>query len=166
MLLLAAGCVLFGVYNPLPLHGLVEPVLGGKLIESVAGLPRSWYLAGFSVFVLALAVLNHAYGVKRSGRALGAADHIHYAPGLKPVYSWAEAGLLDPYNIGMKLVNGLCIVLFAIDRAIDWIVASFTKSCAALLSRGIRKAHTGEHWMYVLWVVGGAVIVALIFVIP
>ncbi|MCL2879608.1 MAG: hypothetical protein FWF29_05115 [Treponema sp.] len=166
MILLAAGCVLFGVYNPLPLRGLIEPVLGARLAHSLSGLPHNWLLAGISLAVLALAVLNHMYGVKKSGSALGAADHIHYAPGLAKIYNWAEAGLLDPYNVTMKLVKGAATGLFAVDRAIDWVVTSLTGSCAALLSRGIRTIHTGRHWMYALWVLAGAAAVALIIILP
>jgi len=165
MLILAAGCLLFGVYNQLPLHGLIEPVLGKRLTESFAGLPQNMVVVAIFLVILVLSVFNHIYGVKKSGKASGAADHIHYAPGLKPVYGWAEAGLLDPYNIGMKCVNGIAVALFAVDRAIDWVVSSLTRGCAALISAGIRKVHTGQHWMYVLWVVGGAAIVALVFII-
>ena len=163
MIVLAFGCLLFGVYNPLPLRGFIEPVLGAKLTESFAGLPQSWNLALISVIVLALAVLNHYYGVKRSGKAVGASDHIHYAPGLKTVYGWAEAKLLDPYEIGMKLVNAASIALFAVDRAIDWIYSGFASGCASLLSRGLVRLHTGKHWAAILWTFAGAAAVALIF---
>jgi len=163
MAALAFACVLFGVYNPLPLRGLIEPVLGQRLAESAAGLPRNWALAAVSVVILGLAVLNHLYGVRKSGKASGASDHIHYAPGLKTVYGWAEAKLLDPYDVGMKLANGASAGLLAIDRAIDWAVARLTAAAAGLVSAGIRRAHTGRHWMYVLWTLAGAAIVALIF---
>ncbi|MCL2479328.1 MAG: hypothetical protein FWF22_07490 [Treponema sp.] len=166
MLILAAGCLIFGVANPLPLHGFIEPILGSRLVESFAGLPQNMMVVCISIIILILGVLNHIYGVRKSGRPLGASDHIHYAPGLKPIYGWAEAGLLDPYNIGMKFVNGVAIVFFAIDRAIDWVVSSLTRGFAVVVSAGIRIAHTGQHWVYVLWVLGGVAVIALIFVIP
>jgi NADH-quinone oxidoreductase subunit L len=160
--LLALVCVLFGVYNPLPLRGLIEPVLGWKLEHSVAGLPHNWVLVGISITVLGLAVLNHIYGVRKSGKPSGASDHIHYAPGLKTVYGWAEARLTDPYEIGMKLINVTAIGLRAIDHAIDWFFNRLIVAVTNLLSLVIRKAHTGQHWMYALWMVAGAIIVALV----
>jgi len=165
MVILALGCLLFGVINSLPLHGLIEPVLGSKLTESFAGLPQNMIIAGVSVVVLILAVFNHRYGVKKSGKASGAADHIHYAPALKQIYGLAEAGKLDPYNIGMKFVNAVAAVFFAIDRVIDKIVASLTSGLAALVSAGIRKVHTGQHWVYVLYIMGGVAVVAFVFII-
>ena len=162
---LAFTCVLFGVYNPLPLQGLIEPILGGALPHTFAGLPHNWILAAISVCVLALAVLNHLYGVKKTGKAIGAVDHIHYAPGLKPVYAWAEAGLLDPYTICGKLLEGLSIAFTAIDRGIDWFYMKFVTGTAALVATGINRAHTGKHWLYVLWVLAGAIGVALIIFI-
>ena len=163
MLIIALGCLLFGVYNALPLRGLIEPVLGARLHESFSGLPKSWTLTGISLVVLALAVLNHYFGVKRAGRALGASDHIHYAPGLKTIYGWAEARLLDPYEIGMKLVNAAAKVLFAADRVIDWFYNGLAVGFTALLSRVLARLHTGKHWVSVLWVLAGAAAVALIF---
>jgi len=162
--IIALGCIVFGVYNPLPLRGFLEPVVGNGLTHSVAGLPSNWVLVVISVLVLGLAVLNHFYGVKKSGKASSASDHIHYAPVLKTVYGWAEARLLDPYEIGMKLAGGAAVGLWAADRAIDWVYNRLITAIAGFLSRVISIAHTGRHWMYVLWVLGGTIIVALIFV--
>ena len=163
MIAIALGCVVFGVYNPLPLKGLIEPILGARLEHTLSGLPHNWLLVSISVIVLLLAVANHLYGVKKTGKALGSVDHIHYAPGLKTVYGWAEARLLDPYEIGMKAVNALSLIFLRVDRAIDWVVSGLTVSIAELVSLGIRRAHTGQHWLYVLWVMAGAAAVALIF---
>jgi len=153
------------VYNPLPLQHLIEPALGGSLTQSFAGLPHNWILAAISVGVLLLAVANHYFGVKRSGSALGSSDHFHYAPGLKPIYAAAEAGVLDPYIFCGKLLDVFSIVLDAIDKAVDWIYQKLAPGIAGVLGAGISKAHTGKHWMYVLWILGGAVVIALIFIV-
>jgi len=171
--LLALGCILFGVYNPLPLRGLIEPIVYSNLMQSLsrftavsyAGLPKNWLLVGISIVILGLAILNHIYGVRKSGKAQGASDHIHYAPVLKNVYDWAEAGLIDPYNIVRALIGYIATALFAIDRLIDRLYTGLAAGAASLISKGINKAHTGKHWMYVLWVLGGAAAVALIFVV-
>ncbi|MCL2889046.1 MAG: hypothetical protein FWE65_01340 [Eggerthellaceae bacterium] len=163
IVVLALACILFGVYNPLPLQGMIEPVLGNRLGHSFAGLPHNWLLAGISVGVLLLAVLNHFYGVKKSGKASGASDHIHYAPGLKSIFAWSEAGLLDPYRLCGKLLEWFSIALDAIDKAIDWVYMSLVTSFAFGVSRGINKADTGGHWLYVLWALAGTVAISLIF---
>jgi len=161
--IIALGCVLFGVYNPLPLRGFLEPVVGNRLEHSAAGLPTNWVLVIISIAVLALAVLNHVYGVRKAGKASGASDHIHYAPILKTIYGWAEARLLDPYEIGMKLVSGAASGLMAADRAIDWAYNKGVTGIASFAAGAVSKAHTGRHWMYALWILGGVVIVAFIF---
>ena len=163
--ILAFVCILFGVYNPLPLQHLIEPVLGGSLVQSFAGLPHDWVLAGISVLVLCLAVLNHVFGVKKSGKASGASDHIHYAPGLKPIYALAEAGKLDPYYLCGKLVDGFSIALAAVDTGVDWFFSKLATGTALAFASVLEKAHTGKHWLYVLWALGGAALVVFIFAI-
>ena len=171
LVVLALVCVVFGVYNPLPLQGLIEPVLSTsrfasmELVHTFAGLPHDWLLAGISVVVLLLAVLNHFYGVKRAGKSLGASDHIHYAPGLKSIYALAETGATDPFVLCGKLVDAFSFVLNGIDKGVDMIYSKLAVGFAELLALGLNKAHTGKHWMYVLWVLGGAVVVIVIFTI-
>ena len=171
LVVLALVCVVFGVYNPLPLQGLIEPVLSTshfasmELVHTFAGLPHDWLLAGISVVVLLLAVFNHFYGVKRAGKSLGASDHIHYAPGLKPIYALAETGATDPFVLCGKLVDAFSFVLNGIDKGVDMIYSKLAVGFAELLALGLNKAHTGKHWMYVLWVLGGAVVVIVIFTI-
>ena len=171
LVVLAFLCVLFGVYNPLPLQGLIEPVLSTSqwtslaLVYSFAGLPHDWLLAGISVVVLLLAVLNHFFGVKKAGKALGASDHIHYAPLLKTTYALAEAGKTDPYVLCGKLVDAFSFILDAIDKGVDLIYSKLAVAFAELLALGLNKVHTGRHWMYVLWVLGGTVVVIVIFTV-
>jgi NADH-quinone oxidoreductase subunit L len=165
MLALAALCVLFGLWNALPLNNLIEPILGARLEgETFASvLPLNWGLAAISVAVLLLAAGNHALGVKRTGKGLGAVDHIHYAPGLKQIYDAAEKRRFDPYEIGMAVIRGFSKLLFWIDRGIDWVYNHFLAGLVSTLSWLVRKPHNGTHWMYILWALGGTVVVALIF---
>jgi NADH-quinone oxidoreductase subunit L len=163
MIILAAGCILFGVYNPLPLKGLIQPILGERLEgENFAGFHMN-YLVAISLGVFALSALNHVYGVRRTKRGLGAVDHIHYAPGLKQIYEAAEKRYFDPYDIGMAVINGISKVFWAIDRGIDFLMGRFPVLLANGLSFGIRKAHTGSHWMYIAWVLGGLALTAVLF---
>jgi NADH-quinone oxidoreductase subunit L len=153
--ILAAGCVLFGVYNPLPLEHLVEPVIGARLEHSFSGPPHSLLLVAATLIVLALALANHAWGVKRSGRGVGASDHIHHAPGLSMVYDLAERRFFDPYDVGLALVDRFARLAFALDRAIDWLYDVAAPRIAAFLTGEIRAFHTGGYALYALWALGG-----------
>lgn len=163
MIIIAFGCILFGVYNPLPLNHLIQPILGNRLEgHNYAGLPQNWMLVGISIVVLLLAYLNHIYGVKKSGSGLGAADHIHYAPGFATVYKWAELRYFDPFDIGMHIVNGVSKVFWWIDRGIDWVYNSLTVRIVTLLSAAVRKAHNGRQSSYVAWSLAGLAAVVVI----
>ena len=165
MMVLAALCVVFGVFNALPLNNLIQPILGvhaeGEVFSGI--LPQNWLIAGISLAVLLLAILNHAYGVRKTGKGLEAVDHIHYAPGLKQIYKLAEQRVFDPYNIGMAIINGLSRVMLKIDRAIDWFYEKAVTSAVGFGSYAVRKPHNGTHWMYILWALGGAVLIGVLF---
>jgi NADH-quinone oxidoreductase subunit L len=165
MIVLAGTCVLFGVYNTLPLQYMIEPVLGGLVEQSFSGLlPHNWILAGISVGVLLLAVANHAFGVRRTGKAIGAVDHIHNAPVLKSLYASAEAGSFDPYKLSGSVVDTFAVIMDYLDKGIDWVVSRMSTGLALLAGRGLDRIHTGRHWMYVLWVLAGVVVVTVIFI--
>ncbi len=67
MIVIASGCILFGVYNPLPLKSLIQPILGTRLEgHNFSGLPHNWTLVYISIGVLLLALLNHMYGVAKT----------------------------------------------------------------------------------------------------
>jgi hypothetical protein len=160
MLVIAGMCVLFGVWNALPLHSLIQPILGDKLEgHDYAGWTVSTGLFAMTLLVLGLAALNHWWGVRRSGSGLGAVDHIHYAPGLSGIYNKAERGFFDPYNWGLWVVDKLSKVAWGLDRFIDWIYDGFVPGVAGMLSWIIRAAHTGNYSLYVVWSIVGAIIV-------
>ncbi|MEG1547684.1 MAG: proton-conducting transporter membrane subunit [Clostridia bacterium] len=115
---LAFVCLGFGVFNTLPLDGLLGPAFG--YAQSYSGWPHSAVLVAVSMAVLLLAVLDHVYGCKRSGSAINAADHIHELPGLRSVYHAAERQAFDPYVLLMRAVNlfsGICVW---IERSVSW----------------------------------------------
>ena len=111
MIVLAGLCILFGVGNSIPLGGLIQPAVGTAVTggRSFAGFPASTLLIELTAAALLLAVLNHWYGVRKTGRGLGAVDHIHNAIFLAPVYAVAEKGQLDPYFIGRWVMKGASI---------------------------------------------------------
>ena len=161
MIFLAGLCVLFGVGNALPLKKFIEPVLGGAGEHSFSGMPASLMLVVLSVVVLAGAVANHFYGARRTGRGLGSVDHIHYAPGIGPVYAKAEAGTFDAYELGMKLIRAVALVGWGVDKLVDWIYNWVLVKIAYGVSRAIREVHTGSYNLYIIWAIAGLVIVVL-----
>ena len=162
MVVIAGLCVLFGVHNALPLRGLVQPALGGR-VEGLdfAGWPHGMILVIATVLVLAAALAHHLWGAGRGGSGLAAADHIHHAPAIGTVYAWAERRLLDPYEIGLRLVATASRALWAVDRAIDFfydtVIVRLTQGVSALA----RAAHTGSHALYLVWVLAGLAVMAL-----
>jgi NADH:ubiquinone oxidoreductase subunit 5 (subunit L)/multisubunit Na+/H+ antiporter MnhA subunit len=167
MIVIASGCILFGVFNPLPLKGLIQPILGARLEgHDFSGLlPHNWTIAIVSIIVLLFALLNHMYGVNKTKRSLGAVDHIHHAPVLSNIYGWAEKRYFDPYDIGMFFVNVFAKALHAIDRAIDWFYNTFCVWVATTLSTFTKKIFSGEQSAFVTWSLLGILIVVISIVI-
>lgn len=162
MIVIAGFCVLFGVYNPLPLQKLIQPILGLRLEgHDYSGLPHTWSLVIISVVVLLLALANHIYGVKKTKRGLGAVDHIHYAPGLHQVYNMAEKRYFDPYDLSRYVVVVLAKILYGIDRAIDWFYETLIVGVVKNLSVLAKKMFSGNLAASVAWSIVGIVIVIL-----
>jgi NADH-quinone oxidoreductase subunit L len=165
MIIIAGGCVLFGLWNALPLENLIVPILPPALRgEHVfAGWPTSMMLVGLTLAALLIAVLNHWYGVKKSGSGLGASDHIHYAPVLGTIYDKAEKRWFDPYDLGLKILAALSRILWGLDRVIDWLYDGLAVNVAYGLGTAIRAVHTGNYSMYVFWsLVGAAAVLAFL----
>jgi len=162
MIIIASGCVIFGVYNALPLQHLIEPIIGNRLEGTYAGLPHNWMLVLVSSIVLVLAFLNHLYGIKRTGKSIGAVDHIHYAPGLKTIYKYAELRYFDPYNIGLNIINIGAKISYYIDRAIDWVYNSFIVWLVNILSVWSRKIYNGSQSVFVGWPLAGVIVIIII----
>jgi formate hydrogenlyase subunit 3/multisubunit Na+/H+ antiporter MnhD subunit len=158
MIVLAGLCIPFGLGNSIPLHGLIQPAVGAAVTggRDFAGFPASTMLIELTAAALLLAVLNHWYGVRKTGRGLGAADHIHNAIFLAPVYAVAEKGQIDPYSIGRWIIKAASISLWAVDRAFDWIYDTLAVKTALGVSWLTRRAHNGNVNRYVLWSLAGA----------
>jgi len=167
MIIIASLCILFGLYNSLPLHNLIQPILGEHRLEGhhFSGFPENMMLVIVTVVVLIAAYLNHIFGVKKSGSGLGAVDHIHHAPVLSGIYDKAEKRFFDPYNIGLGIVNIFVVILFKIDRIIDWIVDNFTVKVTYVFTNTIRKIHTGDAALYLSWSLGGMILIVLYIIV-
>jgi len=162
MIVIAGVCIFFGVYNAFPLNHLIQPILGHRLEGlNFAGWPASVMLVVMTFVVLAAAIFNHVWGVKKTGKGLGAADHIHYAPVLKGIYEKAEKRVFDPYDIGMGIANISARALYFIDRSIDWIYETLTVRITNGFTSVIGWAHSGNYSVYVMWSLAGALAVML-----
>ena len=144
MIVLAALCILFGLGNGLPLAGLIQPAVGDAVThgESFAGFPASTLLVALTAGVLLLAL-------------------IHHAPLLSPVYTVAEAGIIDPYAIGRWVMKGVAAALYGIDRAFDWIYDTAAVKAAHGVSWITRRLHNGSVNRYIVWSIAGAAAVVL-----
>ncbi len=166
MLLMAAACLALGFGQSYVVNHLLSPVLGSHLAagEHVGG-HTNWLLVGVSVFLLLLACLDHYRGFKKTGKGVEAADHFHHAPGLRQVYDMAEKKYFDPYEQSKRAINGYAAVSLKINDAISWVYDKAIPGIAGGLSLLIRGAHNGSQSRYVLWVLGGVVIAAGIFLL-
>lgn len=158
MLVIAAGCVVFGVYNALPLNGLIQPIVKDMLHgESFAGLvPHQGLLVAMTMVALAGAVFNHILGAKVNGGPLHAVDHIYHAPVLGTMYDKAERRAFDPYDLVLKLVGPFAQLGWWVDRSIDWIYDGACVTMGRLAAALIYRVHNGSYAMYVMWSLAAA----------
>lgn len=166
MIVIALGCIVFGIYNSLPIGKLIQPILGERATgHSFSGMPANMTLVVVTVAVLLAALLNHIYGVKKSGSGLKAVDHIHYAPGLHQIYDRAEKRYFDPYEISRHAVLVFSKILQSIDKAIDWVYNDLIVAVSDSLSALVRNVHTGSYRLYIAWSIAGAVAVVAVILL-
>ena len=161
MLVIAAMCILFGVYNALPLNHLIQPAVGMARLEghSFAGWPANSTIVLISLGVLAAALVNHWFGVKIGGSGVKAVDHIHHAPGLSWAYARAEQGKFDPYIIGAVVGSVFARICWAIDRGIDWIYNVLCVKAAERLTAAVKSLQAGNYPGYLAWSLAGICLV-------
>jgi NADH-quinone oxidoreductase subunit L len=163
--LIAAACVIFGFFNPLVVR-LLLPALARMPAEAHLGaMPPNLLLPALSLAALAAALLNHIFGVRRGGSALKASDHIRYAPLLKGVYSRAEKGALDPFNIGMAFSRNASRLFWQIDRLVNWFYDTLCVKFAYACAGQVRRWHDGNYSTYILWSLAGATLVVVICIL-
>jgi NADH-quinone oxidoreductase subunit L len=169
MIVLAGLCILFGVYNKLPLTLFIQPILQGHvpvgehLNFSQHGLAVGNPIAMISILCLFIALAIHFYGWNRGEkRAYLASEPIHNLPVLKALYNKSEARFFDLYEQGIKVLKGLSYVLYVgVDRSIDWIYEKFVTFIGRTFSRALSWAHSGNYANYLAWCIAGLVIIIL-----
>lgn len=169
ILALAALCVLFGVWNALPLKLFIQPILAGH--PGAAGEHLDFTAHALAVFnpialismgCLLVALGLHLFGFKRGGnKAYLASEPIHRLPVLHTIYDLAEARVFDLYEQGIKGLQALSRFLFRfVDRPIDAFYEKVVVGVGRAASGALRAAHNGLYANYLAWVVGGLAIIA------
>ncbi|MGZ8858182.1 MAG: NADH-quinone oxidoreductase subunit L, partial [Candidatus Aminicenantales bacterium] len=168
ILVLAGLCILFGVYNKLPLTLFIQPILAGHVEAGETVDFTGHALAVFnpvaliSIACLVLAFLLHRYGFLKSGRkAYLASEPVHNLPVIHQAYDLAERRVFDPYEQGVKVLQGLSVVLYkGIDRPIDFVFEKVVTFTGEKFTGILRKAHNGHYANYLAWCLAGLIIVA------
>jgi len=168
IVVLAGLCVVFGVYNKLPLRTFIQPILEGHVeagehIDFAAhALALFTPVAMISTGCLVLALLLHLYGWKKGGRkAYLASEPVHKLPVMHQMYGWAEARVFDLYEQGVKFLKSLSTVLFrAVDRPIDAVYDRGVTAVGRAMTRVLQAAHNGHYANYLAWSIGGLLAVA------
>lgn len=165
MITIAALCVVFGLWNEVPINSFIVPMLPQEMLAHATGhhfggWPENLMLVGMTVAVLIGAGINHWFGVSLGGGGIHASDHIHHSPGLEWIYDRAERRWFDPYELFMRGVNGFSWVANKCDRANDWLFVASGR-LTIYVSRGVRAAHTGNTSSYILWSLVAATLVIL-----
>jgi NADH-quinone oxidoreductase subunit L len=168
ILILAGLCILFGVYNKLPLTLFITPIVAphaeaGAHLDFVShALAVLNPVALISIACLVLAFLLHRYGFLKGGRkAYLASEPVHRLPVVHQLYDWAEARVFDPYEQGVKVLQGLSMFLFkAVDRPIDFVFEKVVTVTGEKFTGILKKAHNGHYANYLAWCLAGLVIVA------
>lgn len=166
MVALAASCLALGFGNSFVIRRVLEPILGthAEAGQHIGG-HTNWLLVGISAALLLFAAVDHYLGFRRTGKGLSAADHYHYAPGLKTVYGWAEKKYFDPYERLRGPVGAYGRLCLAINNGVSWCYDVLAVRVVRFLSSLVRRAHNGNQARYVLWVLSGVVVVAVIFLL-
>jgi NADH:ubiquinone oxidoreductase subunit 5 (subunit L)/multisubunit Na+/H+ antiporter MnhA subunit len=170
MLVIAAGCVLFGVYNPLPIKLFIQPLIAGLPGAEGAAEPlnlaaHAWAVTPVTIMAmgfLILALVIFFAGKARTKQAVTAVDFIHHAPILRSFYDWSEKRYFDIYHQGVRFLTWLAGIVFRyVERVVDWLWEGFAR-LAVMVGQQMRKAHTGLLAMYVSWLVAGLFFLLLI----
>ena len=165
MIALAVGCLSLGFGKSWAIEHFFQPILGAASEGEHIGAETNWMLVGISVGVLALSVLDHLYGYKKTGKGLEAADHIHYLPGLHTVYNMAEKKYFDPYEVGRYVIRGFAGAALAVNNGISYFYDVLVVKAVDWLSGLVKKAHSGSQSRYLQWVLVGAALVTVLLLV-
>ncbi|MCM8829008.1 MAG: NADH-quinone oxidoreductase subunit L, partial [Candidatus Omnitrophica bacterium] len=168
MIVLAALCIFFGVYNRVPLSMISGSVsLTSHHEFSAHALDILNPISGITVLCLIIAFLLHTYGWYKAGKkAHLASEVVHNLPVIKKLYELAERRIFDIYHQGMRLVNSLSIALYyGFDRSSDWLYETLIVQSGKKAINSLRFVHRGYVSEYAGWIFVGVFLVALFILI-
>jgi NADH-quinone oxidoreductase subunit L len=167
MVVIAAGCVLFGVYNQLPLRLFIQPLISapGAPFAGAELAHHAWQITpvtGLAMAFLILALVAFFLGRARTRHSASAVDYIHDAPVLRSLYDWSEKRYFDIYDLGRRIHPHLAGAVHVLtDRVADWLVENLAR-LGLVVGERLRRAHTGLLTMYLSWLVFGLVVLMLL----
>ena len=167
MVILSALCIFFGVYSSVPLKLFVEPALEGQVMgEHVLNYAHNLDLfnpiAMISMLCLLIALGLHYYGWNKGGKKASlASEPVHHLPLLNSVYDWAEKGIFDFYEQGIKVLKFIsAIFYYGIDKPIDFIYEKVVTISGRIVIFIMRAFHNGSYSNYLAWSISGLLAVA------
>ncbi|OIN97736.1 hypothetical protein AUJ66_02390 [Candidatus Desantisbacteria bacterium CG1_02_38_46] len=187
MAVLAALCVIFGVFAQIPLGKFIGPAIGLDFARipralSLSGLWSPTLATGLIVIGLIIGYLIYIIGKATKPRVdsiyIGGevATEVHRFPGtqfyntvkeiggLSGIYKAAEKKFLDFYKWGMGFLKGVAYILFyCIDRFVDWLVLGVAR-LVLLFSWILRRGHIGALPTYLAWCLIGFGIILYVLV--
>lgn len=151
MIFLSVICIIFGFGAHLPLNKLIIPSISYLGYVPTTDLPGFHFdnLFLFSIAVIIIALSNHIIGFSLSQKPHKASDHIHHAPILKSIYSFAEKGFFDIYELSKSLFKILSRLLYRIDRIFDMLIDKIPANFTFILSSKISQIHSGIYNYYI-----------------
>jgi len=161
MIVLALTCIGLGAMEG-RISGLLLSFVGAD--AGFEGFHTNYLLAGISVLLLLTAAGSHYWGFKKTGKAASASDHFHYAPVLHPIYDLAEKKAFDLYHLGGYAVRAYAGAALAVNNGISWFYDVCVVRVTEWISSLIRRAHTGNGTVYLVWTVAGIALVALMMI--
>ncbi len=162
MVLLALACLALGFGNGYMVKHVIAPILGEA---AEAGGHSNWLLVGISAATLLLAAFDHYRGFKRTGAGLSSADHYHDAPVLRQAYHMAQKKLFDPYYVVGLAVKGYAFLSLRINDGISRFYDVGMVSLTGFFASLVGKAHNGSQARYVIWLLAGCAVTAVIFLV-
>ena len=187
MAVLAALCVIFGVFAQIPLGKFIGPAIGLDFARipralSLSGLWSPTLATGLIVIGLIVGYIIYIIGKATKPRVdsiyIGGevATEVHRFPGtqfyntvkeiggLSGIYKAAEKKFLDFYKWGMGFLKGVAYILFyCIDRFVDWLVLGVAR-LVLLFSWILRRGHIGALPTYLAWCLIGFGIILYVLV--
>jgi formate hydrogenlyase subunit 3/multisubunit Na+/H+ antiporter MnhD subunit len=170
ILVLALVCVLFGVFNALPINAFIQPFVAGHLPAeehldlATHALDLFSPVALVSLGMLALGLLFHLTGWYRAGKkAYLASEILHNLPVLKTLYRWSEERVFDLYEQGLKVITtGSNFVFVVLDRPIDYFYDNILTGFGRRIIRAFRFLHNGYYPNYLAWCLAGLVVILIL----